>query len=391
MATHTRKAMKLGLIVMAISLLAAGCGTGAAQNTGQGAGPAGTSQGNSGGIGGNNGKQPVEQQDEGAQGTGAAAGTEAGNPEDTGLGITLYGNDFVDMIAPHFTAATGYQLEGVRYGGGEALAKIEAEQGNPQWDILMMDGHGSVQNLADRGFLLTGWEPEQLKNMGEYGAALMPDNYAYFPIGIHASAVIAYNKNLVAEADAPQTWEQFFSYKGPVGHADPAVAAPAYPLVSSFFHLWGIEAAEAKYEQRFKDGMYVYPKNGPVGNALISGEIHVAALQEHNAYQMQLDGEPVGVIWPDEGAPGSLRVIAINKDTKNPAAAKAFVEYMLQPETQNMLTALEGSESFFTPLSKGTAMREERRQDGKFLLPPAAWAAEHEAEIKTWFADRNIQ
>lgn len=320
-----------------------------------------------------------------------AAPVEKEEPFTPGETIKLYGNDFVDEIAPLFSEATGYNMEAVHYGGGAALAKIEAEQGNPQWDVLMMDGHGSIRNLADRDFLLTGWVPENIGNLNAFGQTLVPEDHAYTPIGIHASAIIAYNTNILTEETAPKTWEEFFAYQGPVGHADPAVAAPAYPLVSSFFHKWGVEETKALYSQRFKDGLYVYPKNGPVSKALLNGEIHVAALQEHNSYQLQLDGEPVGVIWPEEGAPGSLRVIAINKHSKNLPAAKAFVEYMLLAETQNVLTSKElGNNSFFTPLSEGTVMREEREQNGAFLLPPAEWAAQYETEIKTWFADQNV-
>lgn len=342
----------------------------------------------------------------GSTGTGASAADErpsaltqgtsegeaaAGSDEDTGETIYLYGNDFVDFIAPKFTEATGYKMEAVHYGGGEALAKIEAEQGNPQWDILMMDGHGSVRNLGDRDFLMTGWKPENLDNLTAQGKEYLPEDLAYFPIGIHAAAVIAYNTNLVNAENAPKTWEEFFAFSGTVGHADPAVAAPAYPLVSAFFDKWGVEEAERKYTERFQKGLNIYPKNGPVGKALLSGEIQVAALQEHNAYGLKLAGEPVEVIWPDEGAPGSLRVMAISKDTRNPAAAKAFIEFMLKPETQKLLTSMESTDGFFTPLIEGVPSAEGRRQDGTFLLPAAKWASEHEVEIKTWFADQNIQ
>lgn len=335
-----------------------------------------------------------------ASGTGAGASSAASaspeasaaadNETDTGETIYLYGNDFVDFIAPIFAEETGYAIEAVHYGGGEALAKIEAEQGNPQWDILMMDGHGSVRNLADRDMLLTGWEPGNLDKLSERGKTYLPDDLAFFPVGIHASAVIAYNTGLVSAEEAPQTWEEFFAFEGRVGHADPAVAAPAYPLVAALFEKWGVEQAEALYTKRFADGLAIYPKNGPVGKALLSGEIQVAALQEHNAYELKLAGEPVEIVWPEEGAPGSLRVVAISKETKNPAAAKAFVEFMLKPETQALLTSLETSDSFFTPLAEGVAMRSERKQDGLFLLPSAEWSAEHEVEIKTWFADQNV-
>lgn len=355
-------------------------------------GNSGNTAGNGGGTetGTGAGAEAAANASSGSGGNQAAPGNGEGS-EDTGKTIYLYGNDFVDYIAPKFAEETGFKIEAVHYGGGEALAKIEAEQGNPQWDVLMMDGHGSVRNLADRDFLLTGWEPDNLSLLSQRGKELVPSDLAYFPIGMHASAVIAYNTNFVSAENAPQNWEQFFAYEGPVGHADPAVAAPAYPLVSAFFDKYGVDEAKAMYGKRFKDGMNIYPKNGPVGKALLSGEIHVAALQEHNAYELKLAGEPVEVVWPKEGAPASLRVVAISKHTKNPAAAKAFAEYMLKPETQQLLTSLETSDSFFTPMAEGVPTRIEREENGAFMLPSAEWAAEHEAEIKTWFADQNVK
>lgn len=367
----------LALTMLLVSACGGNSGTTSGSGSGTGTGAGSTVEAGTNAPSGSNGANA-------AQNNGEAS-------EDTGKTIYLYGNDFVDFIAPKFAEETGFKIEAVHYGGGEALAKIEAEQGNPQWDVLMMDGHGSVRNLADRDFLLTGWEPENLSLLSQRGADLVPSDLAYFPIGMHASAVIAYNTNFVSAEKAPQNWEQFFAYEGPVGHADPAVAAPAYPLVSAFFDKYGIDQAKEMYAKRFKDGMNIYPKNGPVGKALLSGEIHVAALQEHNAYELKLAGEPVEVVWPKEGAPASLRVVAISKHTKNPAAAKAFVEYMLKPETQQLLTSLETSDSFFTPMAEGVLTRIEREENGAFMLPSAEWAAEHEAEIKTWFADQNVK
>ncbi|WP_433743663.1 extracellular solute-binding protein [Paenibacillus amylolyticus] len=322
---------------------------------------------------------------------GPVASSNTSSDEDTGETIYLYGNDFVDIVAPEFTKQTGYKMEAVHYGGGEALAKIEAEQGNPQWDVVMMDGHGSIRNLADRGFLMKDWIPENLSNLNEYGTSLIPEDHAYVPVSIHASAVIAYNTSRLSKEQAPATWEEFFDYEGPAGQADPAVAAPAYPLVSSLFNYWGFSQAEQKYAHMMDKGLRVYPKNGPLGKALVSGEIDIAALQESNAYDLKQSGEPVDLIWPKEGAPGSLRVAAISQHTKNPAAAKAFVEFMLKPETQMMLVSLESSDSFFSPLVRGVEARKDREPNPSFMLPPAEWAAAHEVDIKTWFADQNVK
>lgn len=180
------------------------------------------------------------------------------------------------------------------------------------------------------------------------------------------------------------------NYDGPIGFADPAIAAPAYPLVSYWFNEYGIEEAQQLFEERFDKGLYVYPKNPAVGQALVSGEIHVAALQEHNAYGLKESGEPIELIWPEEGAPGSLRVAGISEVTENLEAAKAFVEFLLDPKTQNTLTHLDDTDSYFTPLAEGAEARADRIDNPKIILPSADWSAENEALIKQWFADRAI-
>ena len=285
--------------------------------------------------------------------------------EDTGETIYLYGNDFVDYIAPKFTEETGFKLEAVHYGGGEALAKIEAEQGNPQWDVLMMDGHGSVRNLADRDFPLTDWEPENLGNLSESGRSYVPEDLSYFPVGIHAAGVIAYNTTLVTPEKAPTTWEQFLLMTA-LWVMQIRLSRACLSARIRIFEQWGVETAEQKYEQRFKAGLHVYPKNGPVGKALLSGEIEVAALQEHNAYELKLAGEPIEVIWPSEGAPGALRVVAISKHTKNPASQGICGIYAKTRDTADVNES-DSTDSFFTPLAEGVMARSEREPNGAFI------------------------
>ena len=62
-------------------------------------------------------------------GSGGAAGQPDitltnGNPEDTGETIYLYGNDFVDYIAPKFMEETGFKIEAVHYGGEKHWPKL---------------------------------------------------------------------------------------------------------------------------------------------------------------------------------------------------------------------------------------------------------------------------
>lgn len=307
--------------------------------------------------------------------------------------LTVYLNDFGEVIGDLFEEKTGYEIDIVDGGGAEILAKIEAERANPHWDVVFLDGYASVNRLANEGLLLEGWEPENLSHLSDYGKQFVPDHLGYFPLTVHASAVIVYNHDMISAEEAPQSWEEFFAFDGPIGMADPGVAAPAYPVVSWMFHKYGTSEMQDTFQSMFSKQLNVYPKNNPLASALINGDIHVAALQETNAHSSILDGEPLSLVWPSDGVPGSMRVAGINKDSSEIEVAKAFIEFMLEPETQAYLTDIEASHRFFTPLVEGVQPNSDRTQVDEFMieLPPAEWASENEEMIKNWFADQAVQ
>ena len=308
--------------------------------------------------------------------------------------LRIYLNPFGPTLSDQFTADTGIETEIADLGGGEILARIAAEANNPQWDVVVLDGHGSLQALADQGQLLTGLEPANLANLTADGAALVPADYAWFPFSQHAAAVIAYNTNSLSAGEAPQSWDDLTDAAyAPIGMADPAVAAPAYPVVSWFFESLGTEGAEEYFREILDNGLNTYEKNGPVGEALISGEVPVAALQEQNVYGLVESGEPVSFVWPEEGAPGVVRATAISAETPRPCAAAKLVDWMLDADTVQYLMENGGNDGIFTPYVDGvdtSSLPTSRPADGRLLITSATFAAENEVSIKDWFANQQI-
>lgn len=306
--------------------------------------------------------------------------------------LVVYLNDFDDIIPDMFKKATGYDVEVVAGNGAETLARIETEGDNPQWDIVWLDSMPSIYSLGEKGMLLTDWEPSNADNLTDFFKEIVPDDKAYYPTGAHAAGVIAYRNDIFTEETAPKTWADFAKseYKDKIGIADPSVAAPAYPFVSYFFNTMGMDGGKEYFSSLFENGLKVYPKNPQVVQALASGEIAVAGLQESNAYGMIASGEPISIIWPEEGAPASVRVAAISAKTKQPEVAKAFIEFLLQPETQQQLVDA-GDEGYFEPSVVGVNEKADRNKDGKLVYAEASWASEHEAEIKEWFADESAK
>lgn len=312
-------------------------------------------------------------------------------PQDEGT-LTVYLNDFDDIVADMFEQATGYKVNLVTGNGAEIMSRIEAEKGNPHWDVVWADMMPSIHALGEQGQLLEGWTPSTEANLTDAYRSYVPDNRTYYPTGAHAAGLIVYNTSKYTADQAPKTWADFSKaeYKGQIATADPAIAAPAYPFVARFFEQEEMDGGKALFDSWFNNGLRVYPKNPQVVQALSTGEVTIAALQESNAYSMLNAGEPVGIVWPEEGAPASVRVAAIQKDTKNPNAAKAFIEFLLDPKTQQQFVE-QGEEAYFEPSVSGAKPKENRDPNAKLAAAEAGWASQHEAEIKQWFADKAVQ
>jgi DNA-binding transcriptional LysR family regulator/ABC-type Fe3+ transport system substrate-binding protein len=328
----------------------------------------------------------------GSAALGAAAGLSAAQAQDAAGPLVLYTNDFEGVITERFEADTGREIDVVQMSGGELLARIAAESANPQWDVLIFNGSYTFEMLDRQGQLKRGVAPANLDNLNELGRDYLTEGGAWFPIGLAASCVMLYRTDLVETP--PAAFEDLAEppFEGMFGMADPAVAAPAYPCVAAFFETMGEEAAKNLFNAYFENGMRVFRTNGPVGRAIESGEISVALITSQVAYTVLADGAvPVNVVWPETGAPGVVRGAAISSGTGRPEAAQAFVEWLLEPQTQSFLAEAVPTDGKFEPTVTGAVRRADGPPEGvRFLVASDGFAVEHEAEIKTWFADQAL-
>ncbi|MCC8127402.1 MAG: extracellular solute-binding protein [Clostridiales bacterium] len=331
---------------------------------------------------------------EAAAETEADAGAETGGQEAVTQDkpLVVYLNDFDAVIPDMFKEATGYDVEVVVGNGAETMSRIAAEKGNPQWDVVWIDSMYDVYNLDQEGELLTGWEPENAANLTELCESLVPEDGCFYPTDIHAAGTLVYRNDEFSEEDAPRTFAELTDekYAGKIGMADPGVAAPAYPLAAYFMDEMGMDGGKEYFQKLFDQGLKVFPKNPQVVQALASGEISIAMLQETNAYDMLASGEPITIIWPEDGAPGSTRVAAISASTSQPEVAKAFVNFLLDADTQQQLVNT-GDEGYFEASVEGVVLKAERDPQAKLAVADVVFGAENEAEIKAWFADMSAQ
>ena len=80
--------------------------------------------------------------------------------------------------------------------------------------------------------------------------------------------------------------------------------------------------------------------NGAVLNAVASGEKAYGILVDFMAFNAKAKGSPIDFVFPAEGSPAVTEPVAILKTTQNPAAARAFVDFILSDEGQKLAVAM---------------------------------------------------
>ena len=88
--------------------------------------------------------------------------------------------------------------------------------------------------------------------------------------------------------------------------------------------------------------------NGDVLKNVASGEKDYGMVVDFIVARAKLEGSPVELVYPTEGVPVITEPIGIMKDPENEVAAKAFVDYVLSEEGQEL-----SAELGYTPIRKG--------------------------------------
>ncbi|MDU5947851.1 MAG: hypothetical protein E6Z15_12380 [Paenibacillus macerans] len=140
MKNKRNRGIGLLLLTLLLSLALTACG-------GAGGNGSGGAQNTAGGAGA----------EAAGNGSGAAQGADGGNAgsteepvKDEGT-LTVYLNDFDDIIAEMFEKSTGYKVNLVTGNGAEIMSRIEAEKGNPHWDVVWADMMPSINGLGQQG------------------------------------------------------------------------------------------------------------------------------------------------------------------------------------------------------------------------------------------------
>jgi iron(III) transport system substrate-binding protein len=244
--------------------------------------------------------------------------------------------EWCDAMREPFQAASGYRMEFLNLRSNEALVRIRAEASNPTFDVYFA-GTGDPHFVAAREGL-TEFYDSPLK------AELMPELVkavagTYLPIYANPIA-FAVNPQVLAEAGAPMptSWKDLANpaYKGLMGMADPNSSGTAYVVIATLVQLFGEEEAFTLLGQMHQN-MASYTKSGsgalgPVGQ----GELGIGVIFMSSIVREIQNGFPIEIVLPEEGTGYEISGVSVIKNAPNPEGARAFVDYVLSVDAQNL-------------------------------------------------------
>jgi iron(III) transport system substrate-binding protein len=161
--------------------------------------------------------------------------------------------------------------------------------------------------------------------------------------GMSASAVgVVYNTLMIPDLSSTHsaTWEQLADddFRDELAFPCPERSGSASDFLSGFIFNKGESAGWATWETMAEYGMIVPGANAAALESVITGarSILVAGV-DWNAYAAINRGEPINFFYPAEGTVVNPRPAMILQTSNNLENAKAFLDYMLTDEAQQMI------------------------------------------------------
>ena len=325
----------------------------------------------------------------------SASGSSASAASSTKVPLVVYAAEGYDQAETQaFQQATGIPTVLSDHSTGTLLARIQAEQGNPQWGVLWTDGSNAYAALDQQHALLRGYEPTGA--LTSLGASMVPADKSYIPTGLTIAGALVYNSATVK--NPPTTWQQLLSpkWRGAIGMNNPAVSGPTYTFVSGLMQqLGGVAAGERYFSALKANGLQIFPTNKVTLGGLLTGQIKIAIVQNSAGLGFEYKNPSIRVAYPSKVTllPGVIGIDAHVSATEQ-AEAKRFAQFVYSPQGQAlMLSGDPHGDSLFFPIIQGTSQHKLVPQLSSLptqSVNPSVWGP-REATLNQWFTNNIVQ
>ncbi|MCW8930559.1 MAG: extracellular solute-binding protein [Gammaproteobacteria bacterium] len=232
--------------------------------------------------------------------------------------------------------------------------RLIAEKQNPRADVFWNSEIGRTLMLKEQQILSAYNSPN---------AILRKSNYRDIEqtwTGLAARArVIIVNTDRIQDKNIPNN---LVAFTDPKWYGQAAIANPHFGTTGTHFtalyNLWGEKRFNKWLIALQKNKVTILPGNAQVKNKVSSGEYAFGLTDTDDALAAIKEGAPVKIIFPDQNSDGLgtfliPNSVAIIKNAPHPVAAKQFIDFLLAPQTEELLASGDGGQIPLSPNVKG--------------------------------------
>lgn len=240
----------------------------------------------------------------------------------------------VDEINAAFMEANpDIEVEVYRAGTGDLNARIEAEKasGGVEADVLWAADAPTFESYVAAGDLAELQDVDTSALIEE----AVPEGGFYVGTRI-IPTVIAYNTDVVDEADAPQSWADLTDpkYAGQLVMPDPAVSGAAAFNASVWKN--DEQLGEEWINALGVNQPMIAQSNGPTSQEIASGGHPIGVVVDYLVRDLAAAGSPIAAVYPTEGAPYITEPAGVFADSDNQEAAERYINFLLSEEGQQL-------------------------------------------------------
>jgi iron(III) transport system substrate-binding protein len=283
-----------------------------------------------------------------------------------------------------FEKKFGITVNYVRMSAGEALARLQAEKDNPSFDIWWGGPADSFIAAKAQG-VLEKYDSPNYANLIDPVLAKDADNTW---AGIYMGSLgFATNTNWLKanpNAKAPTSWDDLLKpeFKGQIMVAHPSTSGTSYTALATILQIRG-EKDGWEYIQKYAGQVSQYTKSGAAPAKFVGlGEGAVAIVFSHDTVnEIENNKAPLVLTFPAEGTGYEIGAEAIVKGAKHLEAAKAWFDWALTAEAQNLGPKFK---AYQAPTVKGAVASRPELMQAKLIKYDFLWAGKN----KTAFVDK---
>jgi iron(III) transport system substrate-binding protein len=243
--------------------------------------------------------------------------------------VTLYASGSADatqeLVKAFNEKHPNIKVAVVRAGTGSLMQRLKAESANPQADIFIDGGLGTLAAYKDN------FEPYVSPEARGYPKDLVGEDNRWLGVVSHVHVFLVSTKALKG-ARAPEAWADLLKpeWKGKVIMGNPEQSS------SSYAQIWGVQKflGDAAFQTLAQIASTVSTSSA-VSSGVSRGEFPVAVTLEYLAQDYVQNGsKDLKVVYPKDGALVSYTGVAIVKGAKNRAQARIFYDYIASKESR---------------------------------------------------------